>query len=80
MTARIATAAVLGLTALAASASPAAAGPTPTPNGFCGAKNMVNENAFPHMVEAMTLHTNLNGKIGMGNAVLVSACPPTPQP
>jgi len=46
----------------------------PTPNGLCGAKNMVNENALPHMMMAMTYHTNENGDFEMFRAVAVSAC------
>ena len=66
--------AVLGVTALAASASPAA-GPKPTPNQRCGAGNMMNVHAAPHMIEAMMEHTAPQGDQGMYDAVLVhSAC------
>ena len=75
-TARMATIAVLGLTALAAGASPAAAAPKPTPNARCGAANMLNPNALPHMLEAMMEHTAPQGDAGMFNAVAVSACRP----
>ena len=54
--------------------APAAAGPTKTPNGLCGAKNMVNENSRDAMVTAMMEHTNIHGDIGMGRAVTNSAC------
>ena len=72
--ARVTTTAVVGVIAVAASASPAAAAQRPTPNGLCGAKNMVNENARPHMVAAMTYHTNEHGDQGMARAVTVSSC------
>ena len=75
-TARMATMAVLAIGALAATASPAAAGPRPTPNGKCGAANMMNEHAAPHMVEAMTFHTAPQGDAGMFHAVAVSSCRP----
>lgn len=52
----------------------AQAGPKPTPNGLCGALNMVNEAAMPHMVEAMTYHTAPQGDAGMFKAVANSAC------
>jgi hypothetical protein len=51
-----------------------ASGPRPTPNGLCGAMNMVNEAAAPHMIEAMTLHTAEQGVAGMWTAVAASAC------
>ena len=67
---RVATAAVLAVIALPATASPAAAGPNPTPNGFCGALNMLM--AGEAMVNAMVLHTNPHGDAGMFHAVAVS--------
>ena len=73
-TTRMATIAVVGLTALAASASPAAAAPNPTPHGLCGAQNMVNPNALPHMLEAMALHTDEHGDAGMFGAIAHSIC------
>ena len=45
-----------------------------TPNGLCGARNMVNEAARPHMIEAMTEHTADQGDAGMFAAVAVTAC------
>jgi hypothetical protein len=51
-----------------------ASGPRATPNGLCGAKNMVNEAAAPHMIAAMTLHTADQGDAGMYTAVAASAC------
>lgn len=72
--ARVATMGAVCLTALAAGASPAAAGARPSANGLCGAKNMVNPNALPHMVEAMALHTAPQGDAGMARAVAVSSC------
>jgi len=70
--ARAAATAALTLSMLAASASPAAAGPTLTPNGKCGAANMAN--AGEAMTTAMALHTDEHGDAGMMNAVAVSAC------
>lgn len=61
------------VTAFAASASPAAAAPNPTPNGFCGALNMLM--AGEAMFTAMALHTNANGDAGMFHAVAVSCRP-----
>ena len=72
VSARAAAVAAVTLGMLAAGASPAAAGPTPTPNGWCGAANM--RNAGEAMARAMALHTNENGDAGMMNAVAVSAC------
>ncbi|MBE0608798.1 MAG: hypothetical protein IH609_05425 [Dehalococcoidia bacterium] len=63
----------LGLVGLGFS-SAEAAGPRPTPNGLCGAANMVNEAAAAHMFEAMDLHTAAQGDAGMGTAVAASAC------
>lgn len=74
VTACVATMAVMGVAALAGGASPVTAAQKPTPNGLCGAKNMVNENALPHMMMAMTYHTNENGDFEMFRAVAVSAC------
>lgn len=51
-----------------------ALGPRETPNGLCGAMNMVNEAAAPHMIAAMTLHTADQGDAGMYTAVAASAC------
>ena len=74
VTTRVATTAVVGVIALAASAAPAPAAQKPTPNGLCGARNMMNENARPHMLAAMMNHTNENGDRGMFHAVAVSSC------
>ncbi len=65
---------VVGLGAVIAAASPAAGAARPSATGLCGAKNMVNPNALPHMVEAMTLHTAPQGDAGMMNAAAVSSC------
>ena len=65
---------MLAVTALVGGASPAAAAARPSANGLCGAKNMVNPNALPHMVEAMMLHTAPQGDLGMGGAVAASSC------
>ena len=62
------------VSALVAGASPAAAAQIPTPNGLCGARNMMNPNARPHMLEAMMLHTAPQGDAGMFHAVAVSSC------
>ena len=51
-----------------------ASGPNPTPNGLCGARNMVNDAARPHMIEAMTFHTADQGDAGMFTTVVASAC------
>lgn len=64
---------VLGLAAIGFG-SAEALGPRETPNELCGALNMVNEAALPHMVEAMTYHTADQGDAGMTTAVLASAC------
>ena len=40
----------LSLTGLVGGTSPAGAAARPSANGLCGAENMVNPNAFPHMV------------------------------
>jgi len=65
---------VLVVTALVGVASPAAAAARPSANGLCGAKNMMNPNAAPHMIEAMSLHTAPQGDAGMFHAVAVSSC------
>ena len=65
---------LLALMAFVGGASPAVAAARPSANGLCGAKNMVNPNAFPHMVEAMALHTAPQGDAGMGGAVAASSC------
>lgn len=69
-----AAAVVLVITALVGGASPAAAAARPSANGLCGARNMVNPNSAPHMVEAMSLHTAPQGDAGMFHAVAVSSC------
>lgn len=56
------------------SGATAEAGPVPSPHGLCGARNMMNPSARPHMLEAMALHTAPQGDAGMRNAVAVSAC------
>ena len=71
---RIVVVILLALTAFAGGASSAAAAARPSANGLCGAKNMVNPNAFPHMMEAMALPTAPEGDAGMGRAVAVSSC------
>lgn len=58
----------LGATAAAASAAPV------TPNGLCGARNMVNVHARDAMLEAMMEHTNAHGDAGMTTAVQNTAC------
>lgn len=62
--------------AVAVSATPAA-GQSPTPNGLCGAKNMVNENSRDAMITAMMEHTNPHGVAGMRGAVARTACDPS---
>lgn len=73
MSARLATTAVVAIAALAASA-PTAAGQKETRNGLCGAANMMNPNAAPHMKEAMAKHTHENGDRGMVRAVTLTGC------
>ncbi|MBE0610977.1 MAG: hypothetical protein IH609_16470 [Dehalococcoidia bacterium] len=51
-----------------------ASGPRPTPNELCGALNMANDAAAPHMNEAMDSHTADQGDAGMYTAVGASAC------
>ena len=58
-------------------AAPATADQKPTRNGMCGAKNMMNENAGPHMVEAMAEHTAPQGDAGMVAAVGRTQCAPS---
>lgn len=74
MTARLAATAVAGIIAVGAGASTAAAAQQPTPNGLCGARNMVNENAREQMLTAMMQHTDEHGDAGMAGAVAVSGC------
>lgn len=62
--------------AVAVSAAPAAADQKPTPNGLCGAKNMVNENSIDAMRTAMMEHTNYHGDAGMTGAVVRTTCAP----
>lgn len=71
---QIGSAIVLGLTALIGGDSPAEAAARPSANGLCGAKNMVNPSAAPHMAEAMALHTAPQGDYGMMGAVAASSC------
>ena len=64
---------VLSLTALPGVVS---ASPSPTPNGYCGAKNMVQAwgvGANGGMARAMSVD-NPNGNAGMFRAVANSAC------
>lgn len=60
--------------AVVGGASPAGAAARPSANGVCGAKNMMNPNARPHMKEAMDLHTAPQGDTGMFGAVRASSC------
>lgn len=62
--------------ALVVSATPAAADQKPTPNGLCGAKNMVHENSRDAMLTAMMEHTNYRGDAGMFAAVARTTCAP----
>lgn len=74
---RIALVSSVAAVALAASATPAAADQKPTPNGLCGAKNMVNEHSRDAMVTAMMEHTDAHGDAGMAAAVARTACAPS---
>lgn len=71
-TTRLAAATLLSL-GLVVSASPVAAAPV-TPTGFCGARNMVNENSRDAMRDAMMNHTAEQGDAGMFRAVALTAC------
>lgn len=69
---------VAGLVALTISAfaGPVAAAPSPTPNGYCGALNMVEAwgvGANGGMANAMSVD-NPNGNDGMWRAVAASDC------
>lgn len=64
---------VAALAALGASAAPAAGDQKPTRWGLCGAKNMVNPNARPGMVHAMS-QTAQQGDDGMMGAVENTTC------
>lgn len=62
--------------ALAVSAGVAAAAPSETPNGYCGALNMVQAwgvGARGGMANAMAVD-NANGNAGMATAVAASDC------
>ena len=50
-----------------------ASGPRLTPNGFCGALNMINFAAIQHMVAAM-FRTAPQGNTGMFGAEAASVC------
>ena len=63
--------------AVAGSATPAVADQKPTPNGLCGARNMVNENSRDAMLTAMMEHTNAHGDAGMFAAVARTTCAPS---
>lgn len=56
---------------LAAFPGAAAAVPGPTPSGYTGAANMVNEHAFTGMMNAMSVN-NPNGNAGMWCAVYIT--------
>jgi hypothetical protein len=58
----------LALIATLAFAGTAAAAPPVTPAGWTGACNMINDNALPGMLNAMT-RDNSNGNDGMWGAV-----------
>ena len=49
-----------------------ASGPNQTPNGFCGAFNMLMD---PTMLTVPMVHNATQGNVGMFNAVAVSDCP-----
>lgn len=62
--------------ALGAFAGTAAAAPSPTPAGYCGALNMLQSwgvGARGGMENAMSVD-NVNGNTGMSRAVAASAC------
>lgn len=63
----------LALGTVVGSSSPAGAAPM-TPNGLCGAKNMVNVHSIDAMREAMISHTNFHGDLGMTRAVMNTLC------
>ncbi len=57
---------------LAFAGTAAAADPPATPTGYAGAANMVNPNALPGMLNAMTQDANGNGNGGMWCAVYIT--------
>jgi hypothetical protein len=71
-TARLAAATLFSL-GFVVSASRVAAAPV-TPNGLCGARNMVNEHSREAMLDAMMNHTDEHGDAGMFLAVALTAC------
>lgn len=68
---------IAAIAAVGVSAAPAAADQKPTKNGRCGAANMMNENARPHMLKAMAEHTAPQGDAGMFAAVARTSCATT---
>lgn len=71
---RLAVVSSIAAVALAVSATPAVADQKPTPNGLCGARNMVNEHSRDAMLTAMMEHTNYHGDAGMFAAVARTTC------
>ena len=69
---KVAVVAAAGIATIAVGVGSSSAAPV-TPNGFCGALNMVNANALPGMLNAMS-RNNPNGDAGMFVAVANSAC------
>ncbi len=71
---RLTVATSLAAIAVTVSAAPAVADQKPTPNGLCGARNMVNEHSRDAMLTAMMEHTNYHGDAGMFAAVARTRC------
>ena len=70
---RLAVVTAIGI-AVAVGPSPAVADQKATPNGLCGARNMVNEHSRDAMLTAMMEHTNYHGDAGMFAAVARTRC------
>lgn len=71
--ATLSAACLLSASAATLSAAPAvAAGPAPTPSGYIGACNMLNDATMGTV--PMVKNVNGNGNIGMFHAVDVSGC------
>jgi hypothetical protein len=66
---------VAAIAGLGVSAAPAAADQKPSRWGLCGARNMVNPNALPGMMNAMG-NTPVQGDTGMFGAVANTTCAP----
>lgn len=70
------TALTAGMCATTAVATAVATAAPATPNGYCGAANMVNPNALPGMINAMFGNGAGGGNAEMFAAVARTACNP----